>query len=233
MQLLCVCVCVCVCVCAAIAKIKNKKKLMPSHKKKSQGQKKEVCSDTEEQNTEESLEPPASKASPRPLDHQATPMTKTAAAASDMAQEKVVAASSAPSAKKNAHHPASHQPSAPISGRQTLCRRVNAVVMGVIIPIGKKRKVLNRNRVCIGLGNAEDTTSSSGPGRRRGVDDDRQIASEVDGLPRKVSFLYTEDDALRKAVRRMVKDCPRLCMHEDRECFLVKLMQMLEEVAED
>ena len=48
----------------------------------------------------------------------------------------------------SAHHHS--QPPQPSLSRQSLCRRVNAVVMGVIIPIGKQRKGLNRNRICFG-----------------------------------------------------------------------------------
>ena len=53
------------------------------------------------------------------------------------------------------------------------------MVMGVIVPIGKKRMALNRTRVCCQLNHPLENNNSR-------------------GLPKKVSFFFTEDDALRK-----------------------------------
>lgn len=72
------------------------------------------------------------------------------------------------------------------SSRLSLCRRVRAVVMGVILPIGKRRKGLNRSRICLGGSASKEDTSR---------------------LPKKVSFVFTERDALRKIVNRMIQVC--------------------------
>lgn len=104
----------------------------------------------------------------------------------------------------------SEQAAPPASlSRQSLCRRVNAVVMGVIVPIGKRRKGLNRNRICLG-------------GKRGEGEED-------DGLPRSVSFVFTEHDALRRIVRRMLRECPKMCVEEDREDFLVALLKIMKQ----
>lgn len=101
------------------------------------------------------------------------------------------------------------QQAASSSSRQSLCRRVNAVVMGVIVPIGKRRKGLNRSRICLGGKRAE--------------------GEEQDGLPRSVSFVFTEHDALRRIVQRMLRECPKMCLEEDREDFLVSLLKLMKQ----
>ena len=108
-------------------------------------------------------------------------------------------------------------PSTAGSSRLSLCRRVTAVVMGVIVPIGKKRKGLNRSRVCLGGGGA-----SGGSSRKE----------DTSGLPSKVSFVFTERDALRRLVQRMMRECPKTCRQGSKEDFLVTLLDLLDEERE-
>ncbi len=104
-------------------------------------------------------------------------------------------------------------------------------MMGVILPIGKRRKGLNRSRICLGGCASKEDAS---------------------GLPKKVSFVFTERDALRKIVNRMIQvcfvfvcdvkrvnadthycceqDCPKMCVQGDREDFLVSVIELLDEV---
>jgi hypothetical protein len=46
---------------------------------------------------------------------------------------------------------------------------------------------------------------------------------------RKVSFVFTERDAMRKIVSRMMQDCPKMCIHGDREDFLMSLLELLDD----
>ncbi len=80
------------------------------------------------------------------------------------------------------------------SARQSLCRKVRATVLDIIVPIGKRKR----------------SSSSSSL------------------LPTKTSFVFTEDDALRRVVQRMLRDCPKMCAQEDREGFLVKIMEIMD-----
>lgn len=150
---------------------------------------------------------------------------------------------SAPTNTKGILKPPHHHHSTPAStssSRQALCRRVKAVIMGVIIPIGKSRKGLNRSRICLG-------GSSSNKGKE-----------DHDVLPKKVSFTFTERDALRRIVRRMIQvcvfvsvmmpmqlshqsnvsfhvlqDCPKMCSSRDRDELLVSVTQLLEETLQE
>jgi hypothetical protein len=48
-------------------------------------------------------------------------------------------------------------------------------------------------------------------------------------LPKKTVFVFTEEDSLRRIVKRILKDCPRMARSSDREGFLVKLIEMMDE----
>ena len=56
----------------------------------------------------------------------------------------------------------------------------------------------------------------------------RKRDSATEPLPTKTCFVFTEDDALRRVVKRMLRECPGMCAQEDREGFLVKIMEMME-----
>ena len=61
-------------------------------------------------------------------------------------------------------------------------------------------------------------------------------AEKLDGqmpLPKKTCFVFTEEHALRKLISRMLRDCPTLTKNTDREEFLVKFLQLMDEVAVD
>lgn len=160
-------------------------------------------------------------------------------------------------AQKSAHPraetsaPAAATPPAapPPPSKQTLPRKVNAMVMGVILPIGKKRKAQRRHTSRIYfprsleeynlLEEGNTYTGAEDPFLPRSV-----LKSFLSALrtiffltpipfPRKVSFFFTEDDALKRVVRRLLKECPKLCSQEDKEDFLVKLMRTMQEVAEE
>jgi hypothetical protein len=81
-----------------------------------------------------------------------------------------------------------------------LYRRVKNTVMSIVVQLGRKRR------------NAE---KSAGTGSLK--------------LPRKTSFVFTEDNALRRIVKRIFKECPGMSRCEDREGFLVRLIQLMDE----
>jgi hypothetical protein len=98
----------------------------------------------------------------------------------------------------------SQQQSQPGSGalNKYLYRRVKNTVMSIVVPLGRKKR------------NAEKSTVA---GR------------EKLNLPRKTSFVFTEDDALQKIVKRIFKECPVMARCKDREGFLVRLIQLMEQ----
>ena len=91
------------------------------------------------------------------------------------------------------------------STRPTLCKRVKNTVVGVIVPMGRVQ------RKCMEQG-------------------EPFYKMETVLLPKKTSFVFTEEHALRKIVSRLFKDCPALVQQEDREGFLVKVLGLMEEV---
>ena len=171
-----------------------------------------------------------------------------------MGEKKLLNSRSSITSSSACHQP---QPPQPSLSRQSLCRRVNAVVMGVIIPIGKQRKGLNRNRICFG-GNGPSSDKlprfvyyiwnsfvlsyfhkrqaqaaqvcvlfcfvlfPQTPGPSPGL-------MNLLLVNRKVSFVFTERDAMRKIVRQMMQDCPKMCIHGDREDFLMSLLELLDD----
>jgi hypothetical protein len=82
-----------------------------------------------------------------------------------------------------------------------LYRRVKNTVMSIVVPLGRKKR------------NAE---KSAVAGRGESC------------LPRKTSFVFTEDDALQKIVKRIFKECPAMSRCEDREGFLVRLIELMD-----
>lgn len=80
-------------------------------------------------------------------------------------------------------------------------------MLGVIVPIGKKRREY-----------LENLKSGKPAGLK---------------LPKKTSFVFTEDHAFKHIVARMMRDCPSLVQQEDKEAFLVKFLQTIEEVEND
>jgi hypothetical protein len=52
-------------------------------------------------------------------------------------------------------------------------------------------------------------------------------------LPKRTPFILTEDDSLRRIVYKMFKECPKMCRAGDKEAFLVKLIELMDEVEEE
>lgn len=85
--------------------------------------------------------------------------------------------------------------------------------MSVIVPIGKKRREYLENV-------KRQSSKEGGKGIRNGLVN----------LPRKTSFVFNEEYALKKVVCRLFRDCPTLARQEDKEKFLVQLLQTMQEV---
>ena len=89
--------------------------------------------------------------------------------------------------------------------------------MNVIVPVGKAAR-------------AEIAAAKKKDG---GSDAAGTAPKDRKPLPKRTVFMFTEEHTLRKIVGRMLRDCPKLARHGDREEFLVKLVQIMEELIEE
>lgn len=94
----------------------------------------------------------------------------------------------------------------PPPNSKSLFRRITNTVHSIILPLGRKKR----------LGYKMKGGKKAYP-----------------RLPKRTSFILTEEDALRSIVRKMYKDCPVLSRHADKEAFLVKLMELMDSVLEE
>jgi hypothetical protein len=86
---------------------------------------------------------------------------------------------------------------------KSLYRRVKNMVMSVILPLAKRK-------------------------RKKGISPNpsHNICQHL-RLPQRTSFVFTEDDALKKIVNRMLRDCPGIARQADKEPLLIRIIELM------
>jgi hypothetical protein len=60
------------------------------------------------------------------------------------------------------------------------------------------------------------------------------ISSGCHWLPKKTSFILTEEDALKRIVRMILRDCPKMCSRaEDRESLAGRVVEIMQEITSE
>jgi hypothetical protein len=94
------------------------------------------------------------------------------------------------------------------ASNKSLYRRVRNSIMGMVVPLGHRRR--------------SSSSKQQSPAHKK-----QQAQCSL--LPKKTTFVFTEEDALRRIVKRILKDCPRMSKINDREDFLVKLIELMDD----
>jgi hypothetical protein len=118
-------------------------------------------------------------------------------------------------------------PALPLQGasNKSLYRRVRNSIMSMVVPLGRRR----RKGLCSSDGKPLLPHAQRQQQQQQHRHHDPAQAHQDSFLPKKTVFVFTEEDSLRRIVKRILKDCPRMARSSDREGFLVKLIEMMDE----